>query len=33
MTSATPKPSPLGRGLSALLGDIDASYQPAPRAR
>ena len=32
MNSATPKPSPLGRGLSALLGDIDASYQPAARA-
>jgi ParB family chromosome partitioning protein len=30
MTSATQKPSPLGRGLSALLGDIDASYQ-SPR--
>jgi len=29
MSSATPKPSPLGRGLSALLGDVDASYQPA----
>jgi ParB family chromosome partitioning protein len=25
------KPSPLGRGLSALLGDVDASYQPAAR--
>jgi len=32
MNSATPKPSPLGRGLSALFGDADASYQPAPRA-
>ncbi len=31
MTSATTKPSPLGRGLSALFGDADASYQP-PRA-
>jgi ParB family transcriptional regulator, chromosome partitioning protein len=33
MSSATPKPSPLGRGLSALLGDVDASYQPAAHAR
>ena len=33
MNSSTPKPSPLGRGLSALFGDADASYQPAaPRA-
>jgi len=32
MNSATPKPSPLGRGLSALFGDADASYQP-PAAR
>ena len=31
MNSATPKPSPLGRGLSALLGDRDAAYQPAAR--
>ncbi len=31
MNSATPKPSPLGRGLSALFGDADASYQPAAR--
>ncbi|MFA5041214.1 MAG: ParB/RepB/Spo0J family partition protein [Bdellovibrionales bacterium] len=31
MNSATPKPSPLGRGLSALLGDVDASYQPPAR--
>jgi ParB family chromosome partitioning protein len=34
MNSATPKssstkPAPLGRGLSALFGDADASYQPA----
>jgi len=30
MTAAnkTPKPAPLGRGLSALFGDADASYQP-----
>jgi ParB family transcriptional regulator, chromosome partitioning protein len=33
MSSATPKPSPLGRGLSALLGDVDASYQPATHGR
>ncbi|MDE2028932.1 MAG: ParB/RepB/Spo0J family partition protein [Alphaproteobacteria bacterium] len=39
MTAAPPKPiakpSPLGRGLSALFGDADASYQPpvaTPRA-
>ena len=33
MNNATPKPSPLGRGLSALFGDADASYTPAaPRA-
>jgi len=32
MNSATPKPSPLGRGLSALFGDADASYQPNARA-
>ncbi|MFA4995156.1 MAG: ParB/RepB/Spo0J family partition protein [Bdellovibrionales bacterium] len=32
MSSATPKPSPLGRGLSALLGDVDASYQPTTRS-
>jgi ParB family chromosome partitioning protein len=25
-----PKPAPLGRGLSALFGDADASYQPKP---
>jgi ParB family chromosome partitioning protein len=31
MNASTPKPSPLGRGLSALLGDIDSSYQPAAR--
>lgn len=31
MNSATPKPSPLGRGLSALFGDADTSYQPAAR--
>lgn len=31
MNSMTPKPSPLGRGLSALFGDADASYQPAAR--
>ena len=29
MNSITPKPSPLGRGLSALFGDADTSYQPA----
>ena len=27
----TAKPAPLGRGLSALFGDADASYQPAMR--
>lgn len=27
MSSPAPKPSPLGRGLSALLGDVDSSYQ------
>ncbi|MDD3289056.1 MAG: ParB/RepB/Spo0J family partition protein [Alphaproteobacteria bacterium] len=27
-TKSAPKPSPLGRGLSALFGDADASYQP-----
>ena len=32
MNSSTPKPSPLGRGLSALFGDADNSYQ-APAAR
>jgi len=32
MNSATSKPSPLGRGLSALFGDADASYQPARAA-
>ncbi len=26
------KPAPLGRGLSALFGDADASYQPRPAA-
>jgi ParB family chromosome partitioning protein len=31
MNSPTPKPSPLGRGLSALFGDADASYLPAAR--
>ncbi|MDR3451047.1 MAG: ParB/RepB/Spo0J family partition protein [Alphaproteobacteria bacterium] len=31
MSSPTQKPSPLGRGLSALFGDADASYQPATR--
>ena len=31
MNSATPKPSPLGRGLSALFGDADTSYQPITR--
>lgn len=31
MSSAAPKPSPLGRGLSALFGDADVSYQP-PKA-
>ncbi len=31
MNQAT-KPSPLGRGLSALFGDADASYQPKPIA-
>ena len=25
--SQNPKPAPLGRGLSALFGDADASYQ------
>ena len=29
MNSPIVKPSPLGRGLSALFGDADASYQPA----
>ena len=32
MNTVTPKPSPLGRGLSALFGDADNSYQ-APAAR
>jgi ParB family chromosome partitioning protein len=32
MTSTSSKPSPLGRGLSALFGDADASYQ-APLTR
>jgi len=31
MNSVTPKPSPLGRGLSALFGDADNSYQAAAR--
>jgi ParB family chromosome partitioning protein len=31
MNSTVPKPSPLGRGLSALFGDADASYQPGTR--
>jgi ParB family chromosome partitioning protein len=31
MTTTTQKPSPLGRGLSALFGDADASYQPMTR--
>ena len=31
MNNATPKPSPLGRGLSALFGDADASYQSPAR--
>jgi ParB family chromosome partitioning protein len=30
MSQITNKPSPLGRGLSALFGDADASYQPNP---
>jgi ParB family chromosome partitioning protein len=29
--AAISKPSPLGRGLSALLNDVDASYQPPQR--
>jgi len=29
----TLKPAPLGRGLSALFGDADASYQPKPVAQ
>jgi len=32
MSSSSPKPSPLGRGLSALLGDVDTSYQSSARA-
>ncbi|MDX2028509.1 MAG: ParB/RepB/Spo0J family partition protein [Alphaproteobacteria bacterium] len=32
MTQQAAKPSPLGRGLSALFGDADASYQPKPAA-
>lgn len=28
MTQSTTKPAPLGRGLSALFGDKDTSYQP-----
>ena len=31
--NTTPKPSPLGRGLSALFGDADASYQAPGAAR
>lgn len=31
MSNTAPKPSPLGRGLSALLGDLDASYKAASR--
>ncbi|MDD3028761.1 MAG: ParB/RepB/Spo0J family partition protein [Alphaproteobacteria bacterium] len=31
MSSPAHKPSPLGRGLSALLGDVDASYKPGAR--
>jgi ParB family chromosome partitioning protein len=30
MNSPITKPSPLGRGLSALFGDSDSSYQPKP---
>ena len=30
MTKPALKPAPLGRGLSALFGDADASYQPKP---
>ena len=30
MNNPTIKPSPLGRGLSALFGDADTSYQPKP---
>jgi len=29
-TKPTPKPAPLGRGLSALFGDADVAYQPRP---
>ncbi|HUY68809.1 MAG TPA: ParB/RepB/Spo0J family partition protein [Alphaproteobacteria bacterium] len=29
---AAAKPAPLGRGLSALFGDADSSYQPKPAA-
>jgi ParB family chromosome partitioning protein len=32
MTQTTTKPAPLGRGLSALFGDADASYQAKPMA-
>jgi ParB family transcriptional regulator, chromosome partitioning protein len=32
MTQTAPKPAPLGRGLSALFGDADASYQAKPMA-
>ncbi len=31
MSVPSSKPSPLGRGLSALLGDVDAAYQPSAR--
>ena len=31
--SLSTKPAPLGRGLSALFGDADASYQPGAAAR
>ncbi|MDD4615587.1 MAG: ParB/RepB/Spo0J family partition protein [Alphaproteobacteria bacterium] len=32
MSTTSLKPSPLGRGLSALLGDIDASFKPSAGA-
>jgi len=32
MNPPVTKPSPLGRGLSALFGDADASYQPSARS-
>jgi ParB family chromosome partitioning protein len=32
MTKPAAKPAPLGRGLSALFGDADTSYQPKPVA-